>query len=333
VARAPDVTVVIPTRSRWDLLSTAALPSALGQDGVELEIVVVDDGSTDRTAEKLQASSEPRLRVVRLDRPQGVARARNAGIEAARGEWVAFLDDDDLWAPEKLRVQLAAAEAQGASFAYGGAAAVTEERSWLYSLAPPDPEVLASVLLERNVLWGGCSNVVVRTDIVRALDGFDERLFQLTDWDLWIRLSHAEPGCAWPEVLVACIEHRRSMLLTTLEDVFIEFDYVEAKHRAVREAAGVRLDRPIFTRWVALGHRRAGRPFRAARLYLDAAVKHKDPLNLARAVAAPLGERPLRWGRWLHGRSGTSGRSDFPSEPAWLARYREVTRRNDHATL
>jgi glycosyltransferase involved in cell wall biosynthesis len=331
VARGPDVTVVIPTRNRWDLLSTAALPAALGQEGVELEVVVVDDGSADQTAEELRTSFDARVRVVRHERPRGVARARNAGIEAARAKWVAFLDDDDLWAPEKLRVQLATAEARSASFAYGGAAAVTEDRSWLYSLAPPDPDALPSVLLERNVLWGGCSNVVVRTDVVRALGGFDERLFQLADWDLWIRLSHAVPGCAWPEVLVACIEHRRSMLLTTLENVFVEFEYLEAKHRAAREAAGLRLDRRTFTRWVALGHRRAGRRLRAARIYVAGAIRDRDPLNLARAVAAPLGERPLQWARLLWRRSGTSGPSDFPSEPAWLARYRELARRNDHA--
>jgi len=331
VARTPDVTVVIPTRDRWDLVSTAALPAALGQEGVELEIVVVDDGSIDRTAEEVRTGFDRRVRVIRHERPRGVAHARNAGIKAARADWVAFLDDDDLWAPEKLRVQLAAAEKTGASFAYGGAAAVTEDRSWLYSLAPPDPDALRLVLLERNVLWGGCSNVVVRTDVVRTLGGFDEQLFQLADWDLWIRLSQEEPGCALPEVLVACIEHRRSMLLTTLEDVFVEFEYLEAKHRAAREAAGVRLDRRIFTRWVALGHRRAGRRLLAARVYVSGTIRDRDPLSLARAAATPLGERPLGWARRLWRRGEAAARSDFASEPAWLGRYRGLARRNDHA--
>jgi glycosyltransferase involved in cell wall biosynthesis len=330
VARTPDVTVIIPTRDRWDLLSTAALPAALGQEGVELEVVVVDDGSTDRTAEELRAGLDRRVRVLRHESPRGVARARNAGIATARAAWVAFLDDDDLWAPEKLRVQLAAAEKSAASFAYAGAAAVTEDRSWLYSRAPLDPDALPSALLERNVLWGGCSNVVVRTDVVRALGGFDERLFQLADWDLWIRLSHAGPGCAWPAVLVACMEHQRSMLLTTAEDVFVEFAYIEAKHRGAREAAGIRLDRRIFTRWVALGHRRAGRRLRATRIYAAGALRDRDPFNLGRAVATPLGEGPLQWARRLWRRTEGGG-GDFASEPAWLGRYREFARKNDHA--
>jgi glycosyltransferase involved in cell wall biosynthesis len=322
VPRTPEVTVVIPTRSRWDLLSTAALPSALGQEGVDVEVVVVDDGSTDRTAAGVAALGDSRIQLVRHADSRGVARARNAGVEAAAGEWIAFLDDDDLWAPRKLRIQLDAAAEAGASFAYGGAAALAEDRSWVYSLAPPAPDTLASTLLRRNVLWGGCSNVVVRTDVVRQLGAFDEHLFQLTDWDLWIRLSQATRAAAYPDVLVGCIEHRRSMLLTTEADIFAELAYVERKHRPAREAAGVDLDSRTFTRWVALGHRRAGRRFHASRLYLIGAVRERDPGNLVRALAVPLGERPLGWARdAIRGRS-PDGSSELSQEPVWLARYR-----------
>lgn len=319
---APEVSVVIPTRSRWDLLSTAALPSALGQEDVDVEVVVVDDGSTDETAQQLRAEHDDRVRVVRHQRSRGVARARNAGIEAATGDWIAFLDDDDLWAPHKLRVQLDAASSRGASFAYGGAAAVAEDRSWMYSLAPPDAGLLPSILLQRNVLWGGCSNVLVRTNVVRGLGGFDERLFQLADWDLWIRLSQSVPAAACPEVLVACIEHARSMLLTTADDIFVELDYVDMKYRPAREAAGLELDRRIFTRWVAVGHRRSGRRSRAALVYLAGALRNRDPVSVVRAASLPFGERPLEWARRMTGRRPTGRRTDFPSEPSWLALYR-----------
>jgi glycosyltransferase involved in cell wall biosynthesis len=318
VASRPDVTVVIPTRSRWDLLSTAALPAALGQEDVDLEVVVVDDGSTDATADCLACVDDPRLRVIRHDRPRGVARARNAGIATAQGEWIALLDDDDVWAPWKLRTQREAAAAEGAGFAYGGVASLAEDRTWVYSLAPWDPATLPGALLERNVLWGGCSNVLVRAELVRALGGFDERLFQLTDWDLWIRLTQAGPAAACPEVLVGCIEHRRSMLLTSEDDIFEEFDYVEEKHRPAREAAGVRIDRRLFTRWVALGHRRSGRRLLAAQMYAAAAIGGRDLGSLPRALAAPFGEGPVQWLRALR---PTAPRSDL-GEPAWLALYR-----------
>src|ERR687896_831399 len=117
---APDVTVVIPTRSRWDLLSTAALPSALAQEDVEIEVIVVDDGSSDTTPDALAELADPRVRVLRHQRARGVARARNAGIAAARGEWIAFLDDDDLWSPRKLRLQLERAADTKAHVLYTG---------------------------------------------------------------------------------------------------------------------------------------------------------------------------------------------------------------------
>ncbi len=329
MSRVPEVTVVIPTRDRWDMLFTAALPSALGQEDVDLEVIVVDDGSTDLTPDRLADVADPRLRVVRHDRPRGVAQARNAGIRAATSEWIAFLDDDDLWAPRKLRLQLEAADAEGAPFVYGGAAAVAEDRSWLYSLPPVDPATLRSTLLSRNVLWGGCSNVVAKADGLRRLGGFDEELFQLCDWDLWIRLALAGPAAACQEVVVGCVEHPRSMLLTSEDDIFVEFAYLEAKHRATSEAEGVPFDRALFTRWVALGHRRAGRTFRSMRVYLRGAVSNRDPANVARALETLLGARDAGWARRVLGRPHLDGRTVEPgAEPAWLALYRRTATRS-----
>jgi glycosyltransferase involved in cell wall biosynthesis len=321
VASQPEVSVVVPTRSRWDLLSTAALPAALGQEDVSVEVVVVDDGSTDATQEQLANLEDGRVRVVRHDRTRGVAQARNSGISAARGEWIAFLDDDDVWAPNKLRAQVDAATRADSLFVYGGAAALDEERRWVYSLAPADPTTLLSVLLQRNVVWGGCSNVVARADVLRRLGGFDERLFQLTDWDLWIRLSLEGAAAACHDVLVGCIEHRRSMLLTTEADVFEELEYIERKHRAARAAAGVAIDRRIFSRWVAMGHRRAGRRARATTTYLRGAVRNRDPGSLARALVTPFGERPAHMLRVLAGRAPRRRSSDG-IEPEWLSLYR-----------
>jgi glycosyltransferase involved in cell wall biosynthesis len=329
MSRVPEVTVVIPTRNRWDLLSTAALPSAFRQEDVEIEVVVVDEGSTDFTAQGLASLSDPRVRVVRHDRARGVAQARNAGIREARGEWIAFLDDDDLWAPRKLRLQLDSALEEDAVFAYGGAAAVREDRSWLYSLLPSDPQPLRRVLLSRNVLWGGCSNVVVKAGVVRDLGGFDEELFQLCDWDLWIRLASAGRAAAQQEVVVACIEHERSMLLTSEDDVFEEFDYLEAKHRPESEALATRPDRALFTRWVAFGHRRSGRRLRSASIYLRGSLASRAPTDVARAVLALVGPRPTERRLVGLGSSGLDGRTREPlAEPPWL----ELYRRPDEAT-
>jgi glycosyltransferase involved in cell wall biosynthesis len=318
-----EVTVVVPTRNRWRLLSTAALPSALGQEQVDHEVVVVDDGSTDETSERLRALGDPRLRVVRHETALGVAHARNAGIAAACGEWVAFLDDDDLWSPLKLRRQVDAAQ-RGAAFVYTAAAWLDERRRFLYGLRPADPRGLARELLRWNVIWAGCSNVAARTELVRQVGGFDERLFQLADWDLWIRLALAGEAAAEPELLVGYVMQPESMLLTDRRPVFREFDYFLAKHRAAAERLGAGLDRARFARWVARGHLRAGRRLRAARTYAGGAVRYRDPVSFGRAAASLLGERGLARVRALAGpvREDDSAWRLDGVEPEWIARYR-----------
>jgi hypothetical protein len=191
----------------------------------------------------------------------------------------------------------------------------------LYSLAPTDPAVLARTLLSRNVLWGGCSNVVARTELVRKAGAFDENLFQLSDWDLWIRLTQAARVTACPDVVVGCTVHPGSMLLTSEDDVFDEFRYLEDKHRRTREASGVPVDRALFRRWVASGHLRAGRRTRAARVFLAGAVRQRDPAAIARAAAALFGERANDSIRKAL-RRREPGAGTGASEPHWLALYR-----------
>ncbi len=108
-----DISVVVPTRNRSALLATT-LRSALVQRGVDFEVLVVDEASTDDTLEVVDSFGDARIRVIRHTTAQGVSAARNHGVAEARGAWIAFLDDDDLWAPEKLELQLRAARETGA---------------------------------------------------------------------------------------------------------------------------------------------------------------------------------------------------------------------------
>jgi glycosyltransferase involved in cell wall biosynthesis len=267
------------------------------------------------------ALQEPRIRVIRHERSRGVAQARNAGIFAARGDWIAFLDDDDLWAPEKLRRQIDLALAADTSWAYAASAALDEQLRFLFSLEPPDPGKLVSSLLRWNVLWGGCSNVVVRADVVRKLSGFDENLFQLADWDLWIRLALNETPAASQEILLGCVMHSASMLATDRRDVFREIAYLVDKHRAASREVDLEFDLALFTRWVAFGHRRAGRRLWAARTYLRGARKHGDLGAVPRAVASLLGERTFAAGGALVPRPTSIPQLESES-PAWLNGYR-----------
>ncbi len=106
---APQVSVVIPTLHRPELLTQRALRSALAQTLRDIEVIVVVDGPDPATEAALRAVDDARLRVLALPRNVGPSEARNLGVDAARAPWVALLDDDDEWAPEKLERQLAAA--------------------------------------------------------------------------------------------------------------------------------------------------------------------------------------------------------------------------------
>ena len=319
----PDVSVVVPTKDRWPVFSRAALPAVLEQQGVDVELVVVDDGSSDGTSERLADLRDPRVHVVRHETARGVAAARNAGIAAARGRWISFLDDDDLWAPSKLRGQLDAADAAGAVFVYASGAAVDGAHRFLFNVAAPDPATITNQLLRWNVIWCGCSNVMARADVVQALGGFDESFFQLADWDLWIRLALSGPAAAAADVLVAYTIHADNMLLTHQPDVFPEFERLKAKHAAAAAAHGVELDGARFARWVASGHARAGRRRKAAGIYLTSARRNRDGGALLRAVGAVLGGSAVSVGRRV---IPTDRRSRLPRlalpEPGWLAAYR-----------
>ncbi len=110
----PAVTVVIPTFSRPGLV-VRAVQSALQQTISDLEVIVVIDGTDKETETALKEIAESRLRVLPLPKRVGGARARNEGVQAAKGEWIGFLDDDDEWLPEKLEKQLVVARASDCS--------------------------------------------------------------------------------------------------------------------------------------------------------------------------------------------------------------------------
>jgi glycosyltransferase involved in cell wall biosynthesis len=310
----PEVSVIIPTRNRWAMLSRAALPTALAQRDVDLEIVVVDDGSTDETPAQLAGATDRRLRVVRRERSGGMAVARNAGIEVARGEWIAFLDDDDLWAPRKLRTQVDAARAAGAGFAYAGVIAVDEQGRALADLFLPTADELASKLLRACVVPAGCSNVVVKADVLRELEGFDERFAHVADWDLWLRLVDRVGGVACSEVLVAYVLHDANMHV--VDKSSRELGELTRKHAAASPPRIVAPDLASYARWEAAQRSRAGLDVAAARLYARSALTHRSPANILRAVDALLGKRVSSAARRIR----SNGERTARDAPEWARR-------------
>lgn len=174
------VTVVIPTAGR-PRLAVPAVESALAQTVRDLEVIVVLDGPDRATATALEAIGDPRLRL--LQRPQrgGAGAARNSGVRAASTRWIAFLDDDDLWMPDKLALQLAAAEASGLAHPIvAGKVRVSDEagatRVWPRRLPRPREPLGDYLLVRRSLFWG--EGLVHTSTLLAERELFDEQPFR-----------------------------------------------------------------------------------------------------------------------------------------------------------
>jgi glycosyltransferase involved in cell wall biosynthesis len=290
----PDVTVVIPTRDRPRTLA-AAVVSACGQDEVDVEAVVVDDGDETGTEEVVEAIGDPRVRLIRSEGPPGVAAARNAGIDAARGRWIAFLDDDDAWAPTKLAEQLAAVQRTGATWAYTGYVTVDPTMRVRGGHPPASPGEVVRALRQHNAVPAGGSSVVVRRDALDAAGRFDPSLITSEDWDLWLRLAEVGSLAGVPRPLVALREHG-AMASRRIERMLTDVEIVAHRHR-------LPVDRARHVRWAAWMRLEEGDVGGALRLYARA-VRHGDLASLGRAGIAAV-------------RPGMARRARRPADPAW----------------
>ncbi len=182
---APLVSVVIPTHDRAAATERAAR-SVLAQSHRALELLVIDDGSTDGTAERVEALGDPRLRVVR-QRNAGVAAARNRGLAEAKGAYVAFLDSDDAWRPDKLARQVAALEAAPARVGICTTGAEIRPRVGPAEIRRPEirGDAFAALLL-RNLVHAPTSCALIRREVAEAVGGFDPTLPAIEDWE-WLQ--------------------------------------------------------------------------------------------------------------------------------------------------
>ncbi|TAK11327.1 MAG: glycosyltransferase family 2 protein [Anaerolineae bacterium] len=201
-AKLPAVSVVIPTYGRAALVQEA-VASALAQTYTDIEIIVVDDGSPDNTESVLQSlAGAERIRNIRQANA-GPAAARNRGLREARGKWVAFLDDDDLFEPDKLEKQLALAEREPEArfihsdfrkFSADTPDLGVRETSWFSGNVYP--EILAHW---STLMASPC--VMVRRDVFGEVGEFDESLKWAEELDLWRRIARVYPFFHVPEPL------------------------------------------------------------------------------------------------------------------------------------
>ena len=204
----PLVSVIMPTYNRAELI-VQAVRSVIAQTVPDWELIVVDDGSTDDTVNKLQTLAEPRLKLVHEPHIGNSARLRNIGVAASRGDYLAFLDSDDLWLPSKLELQLQALLGKDGAWSYTDHELIDASGERMPRRAgrfsPISGYIARDLILDRTgasiITWLVPRNLFERTG------GFDESLTMREDLDLVLRLAELGEAIPVAQALALAREH------------------------------------------------------------------------------------------------------------------------------
>lgn len=271
-----EVSVIIPTYNRAGFVE-ASIRSVLAQRYGNLELIVVDDGSTDHTKEVVAALPDPRLRYIGHERNRGAAAARNTGLKQASGRYIAFQDSDDEWMPEKLGLQVEVLERgdhklgmvhTGFSRMRGRESRPTE---WL-------PKHLRSGDIAGQILRGnfiGTPTAVVRRECFEKAGHFDTRLDHLEDWEMWIRIAQFYRVSYMDRTLVVTHDLPDG-LSSDLGTLIRAHEYILRKYRSL--FAGDRKILAAECYWIGNLLCRAGKMKRGREAFFRALKS--DPLNM-----------------------------------------------------
>lgn len=304
-SRTPNVSVILPTYNRADILGES-IRSVLEQTYEQLELIVVDDASTDDTPRVVRNVPDDRVVYLRHDRNKGAPAARNTGLAEARGEYVAFQDSDDEWFPRKLERQMRAFERASADVGvvYTGMlrAEQGETRRLPYpGVAQPRGDIRPS-LARQNFI--PTQAALVRRECFDAVGTFDADVWPLEDWELWIRLSEQFQFELVDDVLAAA-EVRPDSISTDSRAKVEARERIVNKHRSFFDEAS--LSRQLF--YVGHGFMKLGEA-RKGRAYLRQAVRVKpDPTWIGALLLSFLGSGAYcgllrRYKRSLPGHAG-----------------------------
>jgi len=217
------ISVIVPVFNGENTIKVT-IASVLNQTFDDLELIVIDDGSKDSTLSIVSSIKDPRLKVFSYENA-GVANSRNRGFSHASGEFISFLDADDLWTPDKLELQLKALQENPlAAVAYSWVNYIDRSGQFLragnHIIANGD---IHKTMLVHNPLENG-SNPLIRRQAFAETDGFKQNLSSAADWDMWIRLAarHHFVCVPLPQVLYRMSSNSMSSNVVKMEAVFLQ---------------------------------------------------------------------------------------------------------------
>jgi glycosyltransferase involved in cell wall biosynthesis len=309
----PRVSVIIPTYRRPRLLG-AAIQSVLNQTFQDFEIVVVDDNSADNTREVTLSFQDPRIRYIAHRTNWRVGAARNTGLLNSVGDFVAFLDDDDEWLPEKLERQLEVFDrcAPVTGAVYTGFHMMDRRTGRTVQMVRPTKQGHILHELCRHNCVGTASTVVLRRECFEEVGLFDETIDFGEEYDMWIRIAHAFDFQFLPEPLVRYSVHgtrlstNYALMIRGVERLLVKFGNFFAAYPTDLSRRHLELGVWHCYQGEARRGRKAFR--RAIRI---APTRFKNYLYLALAL---LGARVFRWVR-LSSRSNRRPASEGRWQP------------------
>lgn len=280
-----DVTVVIPIFNRSHTLRRA-LASVVAQTQRPREVIVVDDGSSDQCLAEVktivaQFSQSLRINLIVNEINRGANNARNRGILQAKSAYIAFLDSDDLWLPEKLAKQMSEIrKAKG-----------NEERPILSATGRyrvnSKGDIIARqlggssfnpVLITSSNLIGTLSSVIVETSVVKKIGGFDERLPACQDWDFFIRLAEYVQFVGIRDTLCIYVDHDKERISGNHRKRIRAHLHILRKYKSVRNSCAT------IYRNIAEDYQEAGEPAKAATFLARSFASRRFPNRWARTV-------------------------------------------------
>jgi glycosyltransferase involved in cell wall biosynthesis len=206
----PLISVIIPAYNRLPLLQQA-IESVIAQTYTNWELLIIDDGSTDGTKKAIETSDDLRIRIFSGPHCGNIAALRNAGVSVASGEWVAFLDSDDMWVPEKLERQLQILQQTGRSWSYGRFELMNETGEFIP--ARSGKYIAHSGWITKELLTSQASvnigSLMLQRKLFEEMNGFNTKteLILREDYEFALRLSLKAEASAVDELLVKVREH------------------------------------------------------------------------------------------------------------------------------
>ena len=225
----PAVSIIIPTYNRADLISKS-INSVLNQTFKDFEIVIVDDGSTDDTENIIEGFNDSRIKYIKNEKNIGAAAARNIGIKAARGKYIAFQDSDDEWLPEKLEKQVKVLiTCQENNVVYTGFWRIKDNKKIYVPLSRVKQKEgsIYKELLKGNFI--STQTILLKKECFEKAGMFDENLPRFQDWDLVLRLAKYYNFKFIDEPLALCYFTSKS-ISTDSNALLKAFKIIKEKH-------------------------------------------------------------------------------------------------------